>query len=447
MHTSDNSTDDSFYTPRSLRRKNNWLITLRWMATGATLFLILGAYYLLPGQLPWKSLFITVALLGLINGGYAWYGWKNPPAALRREWLLIRIQILLDLVLLTILLHFSGGIENPLYLFYIFHIIIACTIFEHRWEPIRVTASVLILFSGLILAEDFGWIHHHTLFGDPASSAFIFASLGAFYVMTVASTYLGITLMDRHRKVKALITKKNQELEETAKSKMTFFRYISHELKSPIVAVQSYINVVLDLPQNPLTDQSRNILTQARNRTTQMLDIIKDLLELSYDRRSEPTHSKKQCAPNACLREILKNELPKAEAKKIDVETSIPDTEPNFAIRRFLLEKIITNLISNAIRYTGPGGHIHIRAEQDDARWRLKIQDDGIGISEEDQERIFEEFYRGKNARDSEAIGTGLGLSIVKKFVDQLQGCIELDSAPGRGTTIIVTLPRTTDEN
>jgi len=423
------------------------LVTLRWMATGVTLLLIILAQRLIPGNLPLVPLLLTVAGLVVINLVYTWYGKRNPPTTLNREMVFVRMQIILDLVLLTGLIHFSGGIENPFYLFYIFHIIIASTIFEHRREPFIVTATAVILFSSLVFAEYFGWVEHYSIFGTSYSTVSVFASLGAFYVMTVASAYLGVTLVARHLKVKNLITEKNHQLEASSKSKMTFFRYVSHELKSPIVAVQSYISVVLDLPHNPLNEQSRDLLSRARNRTEQMLDIIKDLLELSYDRNVDQEMTTDMVPPGNYLQEIIESERPKAQLKHIDIEVNIRAEKNNFKLDRFLLEKIVSNLLSNAIRYTRSGGRIEISTNQNDKYWQFRIADNGIGISPEDQEHIFKEFYRGKNARDTEAIGTGLGLSIVKKFMDQLNGQIELTSQIDKGTEITVTIPRIADEN
>ncbi len=432
----------SFYTPRSLRRKNLWLIRLRWIATTITFSLVLLAHYLIPGKQPLPQLFFTVAALILINLLYTWYHVRHVPSDLKKEMVFVRVQIVIDLFLLTSLIHYSGGIENPFYLFYIFHIIIASTIFEQKSEPFIVTIVAVVFFSTLIFSEYYGLLpHYHIFVGTSYSPLSVFVSLGVFYVTTFVSAYLGVTLVSRHVKVKNLITEKNRQLEESARSKMKLFRFISHELKSPIIAVQSSINVVLDVLGESLTDQSKDLLIRARNRAIQMLNIIKELLELSYERIQDEVIESELVNPCDFLVGLIENERPKAQAKNIEIIQSICACDNKKRLNRFILDKIFSNLISNAIRYTPSGGQVTITTSLTDHRWMFRIADTGIGIASEDMEHIFEEFYRGKNAREFEAVGTGLGMSIVKKFVDQLEGEISVESEPGKGTTVTVNIP------
>ena len=104
-------------------------------------------------------------------------------------------------------------------------------------------------------------------------------------------------------------------------------------------------------------------------------------------------------------------------------------------------EKIFSNLLSNAVRYTPPDGKVIVETDLDNHFWSFKISDTGIGITEEDQKQIFDEFYRAENAKKFATIGTGLGLNIVKKMVENLGGQIELVSKLDQGTTIIVRIP------
>ena len=112
-----------------------------------------------------------------------------------------------------------------------------------------------------------------------------------------------------------------------------------------------------------------------------------------------------------------------------------------FPIDRQRLEQVMMNILGNAIKYTPDGGHIRVTAGAgDDTVW-MEVCDDGIGIPEKDRERIFDRFYRVDKARSRESGGTGLGLSIVKHAVQDLGGAIHLDSTPGQGTSIRVTIP------
>ncbi|NHZ86482.1 MAG: hypothetical protein GWP19_11475 [Planctomycetia bacterium] len=246
--------------------------------------------------------------------------------------------------------------------------------------------------------------------------------------------------MMRHKKVKDLIFAQNEELEKSKKEKMLFFRFVSHELKSPIIAVQSAINVVLDTLDANLIPKARDMLERGRKRTVQMIEILKDLVSLSYeedDDRPEP----ELVVPCEHISEVIDYFKPLAKDKNIQIIETICKQRKGFKIDRFVFEKIITNLISNALRYTPTGGTVTIKTKIDEDFWYLIISDTGIGIPKEEQRHIFEEFYRARNARSFEAVGTGLGMSIIKRMVEQEDGEIILESEVGKGSTFTVRFP------
>ncbi len=430
----------SFYTPDSLRRKNIWLIKLRWISTGAALIFSFLAKALLPDVIHLGNLLYVVIALAAINFIYYRYIYSTPPQTLGREEKLVLIQIVLDLILLTFLIHYSGGLENPFYFFYIFHIIIASTIFDKPRQPFLVAGVAVILLTFVALAEHVGLIHHYQINQNYFTPIHLTLALLGFYVTIFVSSYIGVTLMNRHRKVKNLIYEQNQELEKSAEEKTKFFRFVSHELKSPTVAVQSSINVVLDVLGGDLQEKAREMLERARGRTNQMLEIVKDLVDLSYD---QPISGNQGEMVNPCdyLGTFVENERPRADEKNVEIIQNICSERSDLLIDRFILEKIFSNLLSNAIRYTPSGGTVNVETAVEKGFWLFKITDTGIGMSKADQNHVFDEFFRAENAKKFEAVGTGLGLNIVKKMVDQLGGNIKLESALNKGTRVTVRIP------
>lgn len=430
----------SFYTPGSLRRKNIWLINLRWISIAAALIFAVLAKILLPEVIPLGNLLMVVVALASINFIYYRFIGYRPPDQLEKEEKLVMIQILLDLILLTILIHYSGGVTNPFYFFYIFHIIIAATIFDKPKPPFLVAGFIAIIFTMLAISEHLGLINHYSIGAGSFSLIRLVLTLLGFYVTIFVSSYLGVTLMNRHRKVKDFIFAQNKELEQATEAKMKFFRFVSHELKSPIVAVQSSINVIVDVMGAEIPDKALDMLGRARNRTAQMLSILKDLVDLSYDR---PVSHDISDLVNPCdyLGQFIDNERPRADEKNISIIQDICSDRGTLKIDRFVLEKIFSNLLSNAIRYTPADGKVTISTEVDKFGWSFKISDNGIGMTTDDLAHIFEEFYRAENAKKFATIGTGLGLNIVKKMVDQLGGEITVDSMINRGTTFTVRIP------
>ena len=430
----------SFYTPNSLRRKNLWLVNLRWVSSLALSVFILVLFLFKLENYPFAALINTVVVLVVSNSLLLFYLKNREPKYLRTEENIVLAQIVVDYLLLTTLIHFTGGVDSPFYFFYLFHIIIASVIFERKYPAFIIAGVSVILFSTLVMLEYWQIIEHFGIGLKAFNPINIVFALSVFYATIFASTYIGVTLMMRHKKVKNLIFAQNEELEKADKEKMQFFRFVSHELKSPIIAVQSAINVVLDVMDTNLKPKARDMLERGRKRTIQMIEILKDLVSLSYeedDKKLEP----EMVVPCEQIPEVVDYFRPIAEEKNIKLIETVCKQRKGFQLDKFVFEKIITNLISNAVRYTPNGGTVTIKTDLDDNFWYLIISDTGIGIPKEEQKHIFEEFYRARNAKIFESVGTGLGMSIIKRMVEQESGEIFLESEVGKGSTFTVRFP------
>jgi len=427
----------SFYTATSLRRKNFWLVNLRWFATVLLLIFSVWLIQIKLNNYPYH----TIGLVGILLAGanllvFLYLKLYNPTSLAKEEKIVIA-QIVIDYIFLTYLIHLTGGIDSPFHFFYLFHIIIASVIFENKIPALIISALAVLIFTILVALEYFAIIPHHCNCLKAFAPIDIVFVLSAFYATIIASTYIGLTLMMRHKKVKNLIYVQKEELEKSDKAKMQFFRFVSHELKSPIIAVQSSINVVLDIMGGDLKQQAKNMLERGRKRTAQMIEILKDLVSLSYDDH-ETQQEPELITPCDHMPEVIDQFRPSAVDKKIKLIENICQERVGFKLDKFTFEKILTNLLSNAIRYTPSGGSVTISTELDEKYWYLKIADTGIGIPQEDQKLIFNEFYRASNAKKFEEVGTGLGMSIIKRMVEQENGEIYVESELGKGSTFTV---------
>ncbi len=438
--TLSNNIKYSFYTPNSLRRKNLWLVNLRWASSFALSIFILVLFLFKLENYPFSVLIKIVVILLVFNLFLLFYLIKHNPKYLRTEENFVLFQIIIDYILLTALVHFTGGIDSPFHLIYLFHIIIASVIFETKYQAFVIAGVAVFLLSMLVLME-YGQMFVHYSSGVKVYNIHdIILALSVFYITIFTSTYIGVTLMMRHKKVKNLIFAQNEELEKADKEKMLFFRFVSHELKSPIIAVQSAINVVLDVMETNLKPKARDMLERGRKRTVQMIDILKDLVSLSYD-EVEEKHEPELVVPCEHIPEVVDYYRPIAEEKNIQLIETVCKQRKGFQLDKFVFEKIITNLISNAVRYTPNGGRVTIKTDLDDDYWYLMISDTGIGIPREEQKQIFKEFYRAVNAKKFEAVGTGLGMSIIKRMVEQENGEVFVESEIGKGSTFTVRFP------
>jgi signal transduction histidine kinase len=172
--------------------------------------------------------------------------------------------------------------------------------------------------------------------------------------------------------------------------------------------------------------------------------LIDDLLTLAASREASTAHAPLEPeSVRAALDKIIEREKPHAEQKKITFDCDLDDAPGIVMAGDIGLSIILGNLINNAIKYTPEGGKVLIeyRVGQPDQAVKVQVSDTGIGIPADDLPKIFGEFFRAKNAKNSTVMGTGIGLTTVRTLVDRYQGDIALESVEGQGTTITVWLP------
>lgn len=218
-----------------------------------------------------------------------------------------------------------------------------------------------------------------------------------------------------------------------------FVADVSHELKTPITSIMGYADTLLE---GEYDDETRvKFLNVISTEARRMAKLVTDLLTLSrYDNKKVATEITsfdlgdlvKKC------QEKLKFEI---EKKGHNVECFVTASVPPVVADKYGIERVVLNILSNAIKYTPDNGNIkvYVGFVYNDAY--IKVIDNGIGIPESDLTRIFERFYRVDKARSRELGGTGLGLSIAKEILDKNKGSIDIKSKVGKGTEVVIRLP------
>ena len=218
-----------------------------------------------------------------------------------------------------------------------------------------------------------------------------------------------------------------------------FVADVSHELKTPITSLMGYSDTLLE---GDYDEETKNkFLTVISSEARRMAKLVTDLLTLSrYDNKKIETE-----ATNFDLGELVKRCQEKLrfeiEKKGHNVECFVTASVPPVVADKDGIERVVLNILSNAIKYTPDNGviKVYVGFVYNDAY--IKIIDNGIGIPEEDMERIFERFYRVDKARSREMGGTGLGLSIAKEILDKNKGSIDIKSKVGKGTEVVIRIP------
>ncbi len=230
------------------------------------------------------------------------------------------------------------------------------------------------------------------------------------------------------------------ELQRLNQIKSRFTLLVAHELRAPVAAIQSYLKLILEgyVDETQIVD----IVRKAERRAGEQLALISDLLDLARI-TAGPSQADEMCSLDvvAALRETIDLMRGQVEEKGLDLQLEIGPDIPLIAANPKHIRQLWNNLLSNAIKYTPAGGQVRVRVSCDGAAIVGSVQDTGIGIPPEDLGRIFEDFYRCKNAKELERMGTGLGLSIVKAILEVYSGQISVESEVGKGTTFTFSLP------
>jgi PAS domain S-box-containing protein len=231
-------------------------------------------------------------------------------------------------------------------------------------------------------------------------------------------------------------------LKELDKMKSEFIAMVTHELRTPIAAVEQQLTVILNKMAGEITEKQEQLLQRAKERTRGLLNLIKDLLDLSKIEAGKMVQYKEPLALQEVIQRVVDLMRVEAENKKLDLQFSSSPKVSLINADRNSMEGIFMNLISNAIKYTPEGGKVWVTLSEEGGFVKATVSDTGIGLKKEDIPRIFDKFYRVKTTETRQIVGTGLGLSIVKSIVDAHLGSISVESEEGGGTTFTVLFPR-----
>jgi len=225
------------------------------------------------------------------------------------------------------------------------------------------------------------------------------------------------------------------------KIKANFLSMVSHQLKSPLSSTLLQTSILLDGIVGELNDKQMDLLQKVRNRIKGMVDLIHDILDVCFVEEGGYLKQIEHLDVAEILKRTVELIQPQVQDKNIALHVKIEDNLPVISGNRSSVEAMFINLISNAIKYTPPGGKVNVEMGENAQNIQLEVSDTGIGVEGADFPRIFDKFYRVKSEMTKNISGTGLGLSIVKGVVEAHRGAINVESKVGEGTTFTVLLP------
>lgn len=230
---------------------------------------------------------------------------------------------------------------------------------------------------------------------------------------------------------------KEQELEQL---KADIISIVSHEMRSPLTSIKGYVDLMLGGDLGPIPDSIQGYLSIVSDNSKRLSELLDDMLDLSRLESGQLTLSMGEVDVKYVCDYVYHNLKPMADEKQITLSCEVQaGLHVSGDVDR--LQQALTNLVSNAVKYTPEKGTVLVQAYADSGQVVMSVKDNGIGISEDDQKKLFQKFYRVKSEHTRNIGGTGLGLSITRTIVDGHKGTISLESAPGEGSTFSISLP------
>ena len=258
--------------------------------------------------------------------------------------------------------------------------------------------------------------------------------------MGAAVWWLSREYRDRIRLAESLKFEKQRvrDIEEQNQSKLRFFFNVSHEIRTPLTVIISLADSLIK--EMSCTGDTRNKLMGIYRNCSQLRSLISELLDFRKQEQGHTHIHARHADMSALLRNTATLFTEYTLGKDITLQIDVPDQLPMWFDPK-QMQKVVSNLVSNAIKHTPQGGMVTIAAQTDDTKAVITVSDNGSGIAKEDLPHLFSRFYQARNIETVADIGTGIGLNLTKGIVDMHHGTIEVTSEDGQGTKFTITLP------
>lgn len=235
----------------------------------------------------------------------------------------------------------------------------------------------------------------------------------------------------------------NNELQQSSETKTQILSTVTHELKTPLTSIVGYVDMMLVQKDKvgSLNERQQRYLQRVSANSKRLKTLIDDLLDISRIEAGSLNLKLEEFDVRPEIAEVLQAIHPLVDEKGIQVLVKVPDVFCRVTADRFRFNQVITNLVSNACKYSPQGTTVTITAKETEGLVQLSVSDTGFGISETDQSQLFTKFFRADNTSTRQVSGSGLGLYICKHLIEQMGGELWVHSQEGKGSTFSFTSP------
>lgn len=438
------------FEKEELIQRIKWLIKLRWIAIIGVFITVFFASRVLQIPLYTSYLYSIVLFIALYNTIFLLISKKmaDVKEPFRFANRFANFQITLDWICLAMLIHCSGGIENPFIFYFIFHMIVASILLSKRACYIHATFAVVLV--GIMMGLEYhDLIAHYCLKGvlplDLHKNKIYGLAIYFVFATTIyIAVFMATSVTKELRRRKLQLLEAHEKLKEQDRLKTEYVNHalrVSHDIQEHLAAIQSCLKVISAGFIGKIASKQEELIKRAEYRTSTLIHFVKDVLSLSRLKAVRTIEMSAVSLPQA-IQDAVESMYISPQERGVKLIFDLPEGLPLVNINEPQIKEVIINLVANAVKYTPKGGMVKISAKEYDDSILVEVSDTGIGIPPEDLDKVFREFYRAENAKKIERDGTGLGLPIAKQIVEDHGGKIWVNSKLGQGTTFSFTLPR-----
>ncbi len=328
------------------------------------------------------------------------------------------------------------------------------THFRSGWNYILAGFGLLLFATVLDITDNFESLNRFVIIGDTSTEAFLekfVGYLGGFIVLAIGlfkwiPEVQGLSdLVDERtqdiEKTNAILTTEIEERKRAETAKDEFLATMSHELRTPLTSIKGALGLMETMNKNTHSEDQNDLLSISVRNTDSMLLLVNELLDYGKLISGEMVI---KTAPHN-IAELVSKSVEDSQGYAIAQSVTLKYTEPltpmNGNINPHRFGQVLRNVLSNAVKFSDPGSIVEIATETRDGHVVVSVRDEGLGISEGNQEKIFEPFVQIDSSRTRKYPGTGLGLSISKSLTESMDGDIFFDSVLGNGSTFYLRFP------
>ncbi len=382
-------------------------------------------------NLPLTETYTLIVFTGLVSG-LGWLGvrlgWPVQPLG----WGVLMAYTLL----ITLAIHFAGGPQTALPGFYLLVVVAAAFVLGPRATYFLAGAS-LLCYGGLLLLEFAGVLPILPIWGqtiDPrAQKSLLLVNWLTVAAPVLVVAYLGGSLAQR-------LKARHQQLRETEAMRQDLVEMLVHDLRNPLTVLLGVLDLLGRVTGSLMTETQRQLLHNARRSGHLMLRLVEDILDVAKLEAGQLQLKRQSLDIRDLLKEAAEQAQALAELEELSLTVDAADSLPPIYADKQLIQRVIDNLISNAIKHTPHGGSITLTSQALQRQLAVSVRDTGPGIPPDQHQHIFEKFGQVEQA-GFQRHGTGLGLTFCKLAVEAHGGQIWVESAPGQGSTFTFSLP------